>query len=450
VRGKGEGSIYKDSRGLWTATVELPSSNGKRRRKVIRSKVKSNVLRELTALKHELAQRGDLPTAGQSLASWLEYWERAIAARKLRPKTQANYRMMIRRHIIPAIGSVTLAKLTAAHVRRLHEEMEAKGLSSSTVLYAHRVLASALRSAEREGRMSRNVTQLVDAPRKSVPKLRALTADEGIEVLLNVAQARLGSRWSAALLTGARQGELLGLELDRVTEAEIDLSWQLQRLTWSHGCMTPCGHARAAECPEKRMIAPADHELRHIEGGLWWSRPKSDAGWRVIPLVEPLRSILLHRVEVAQSEPNPHGLVWTSDPKKDKHGRVMPISGAPIDPRFDSEAWHAVLKDALVPDVREHDIRHTTIDLLYAAGVPEVVIIDIVGHVSKEMSRKYRSRGTMLQLGDALSRVAALLTAEEMDVRIDAKELHRHPEFEAHFGNVIRPGEQRSDLILIN
>jgi hypothetical protein len=44
-----------------------------------------------------------------------------------------------------------------------------------------------------------------------------------------------GSRIAAALFTGARQGELIGLELDRVTD-ELDLSWQLKRFSWSHHC----------------------------------------------------------------------------------------------------------------------------------------------------------------------------------------------------------------------
>jgi hypothetical protein len=35
-RGKGEGAIYQDTKGLWTAVVELPMTDGKRRRKVIR------------------------------------------------------------------------------------------------------------------------------------------------------------------------------------------------------------------------------------------------------------------------------------------------------------------------------------------------------------------------------------------------------------------------------
>lgn len=51
ARGKGEGSLHKNSNGLWEVKIELPRDrDGKRRRKVVRRKNKSDaiqVLREL-------------------------------------------------------------------------------------------------------------------------------------------------------------------------------------------------------------------------------------------------------------------------------------------------------------------------------------------------------------------------------------------------------------------
>ena len=42
--------------------------------------------------------------------------------------------------------------------------------------------------------------------------------------------------------------------------------------------------------------------------------------------------------------------------------------------------------------IRVHDLRHTTVDLLYAAGVDEDDITQIVGHSTRAMSRSYRSK----------------------------------------------------------
>ena len=217
---------------------------------------------------------------------------------------------------MPAIGTVGLRALTPTHVGQVEEFIRGRGLGGASAQQAHRVLSLALRDAARYEHIPRNVATLVSAPKKKPAQLVALTADDGARILETVQHDRLGSRIAAALLTGARQGELLGLELDRVSD-ELDLSWQLKRFSWSHGCTGEsiddprCGAQQGAKCPERYLDAPEDQEFRHLTGGLWLSRPKSAAGWRVVPLVDPLRSIIERRVQVAAEEPNPHGLLWT-------------------------------------------------------------------------------------------------------------------------------------------
>jgi integrase len=43
------------------------------------------------------------------------------------------------------------------------------------------------------------------------------------------------------------------------------------------------------------------------------------------------------------------------------------------------------------PDIKLHSGRHTTVDLLYAAGVPEDLIEQTVGHSTRTMTRAYRT-----------------------------------------------------------
>lgn len=352
---------------------------------------------------------------GQPLESWLRDWFPNIHSKKIAPKTIASYRTSIEQYIVPAIGTVGLRALTPTHVGLVEKFIRDRGLGGASAQQAYRVLSLALRDAVRYEHIPRNVATLVDAPKKKPAQLVALTADDGARILETVQRDRLGSRVAAALLTGARQGELLGLELDRVTD-ELDLSWQLKRFSWSHGCMRHssggprCGGRRGAKCPERHLDAPEDQEFRHLTGGLWLSRPKSAAGWRVVPLVDPLRSIIERRVQVAAEEPNAHGLLWTSDPKRTRQGDTLALDGSPIDPRDDNRAWHEVLKRARVRDARLHDARHAAVDLLYAADVSEAVIGDIVGHSTVTMSRAYRSRGDRGAQRAALEAMARLVT----------------------------------------
>lgn len=388
MRGKGEGSVFKDTKtGLWTAIVELPPRDGNRRRKTIRRKLKKDLLDELSDLKSELKKRGDLPTKGQTVEQWFSYWLREIAAKEVRPKTLDGYRASVG-HIIAAIGNVKLEALSAAHMRRVHDHItQTKELSSTTALLAHRVMATSFKIAMREGRIARNPTELVDAPRKAVVPQEALDIEEATAVLAHVAKdPEMGARWATALLTGPRRGEAIGLEVDRA-RGELDLSWQLQRLK-----LTDNG----------RPDVPADFEYRHLTGGLYLTRPKSNAGWRIIPLVDPLKSIIERHID--NMPPNEWGLLFT-------------YKGRPIDPDQDSARWKVVLSDAGIDrNVVLHGLRHTAVDLLLAAGVPEDIVMEIVGHSSRAMMRAYKTRGAAnrARLVTALEQFSAQFTPQDM------------------------------------
>ena len=377
------------------------------------------------ALAAALADVDDPSPSGEAdtvLESWIRFWFAHIHSKKIAPKTIASYRTSIEQYIVPTIGKTRLDKLTPQHVRKVEQHIRDKGLGGASAQQAHRVLSLALRDAMRDGRVTRNVATLVDQPKKKAPTMTVLDAAGGIRLLETVQHDRLGSRIAAALLTGARQGELLGLELDRVTD-ELDLSWQLKRFSWSHGCNPSkpwepvCGAKQGSKCPERHLNAPEDQEFRHLTGGLWLSRPKSAAGWRVVPLVDPLRSIIERRVQVAAEEPNPHGLIWTAE----RDGRTGELLGVPVDPTArrgrrdggdsDNRAWHAALSRAGLSDAKLHSARHTTVDLLYTANVDEATIAEIVGHSTYLMSRKYRSRGNRDMLRDALRRAYRPLIA---------------------------------------
>jgi hypothetical protein len=193
----------------------------------------------------------------------LRYWLAEIAGREVKPRTAANYDSTVRNHLVPLVGHIPLVDLTAADVRGVVSAVLDQGRSSTTALHTYRVLAIALAAAHREGYTYRDAAKQVRPPRKARPNLAVLAAAHA-RIIIDASHGdRLGSRWAAALLTGARQGELLGLELDRVGDS-LDLSWQLQRLTWAHGCGDRCGWARGTDCPDRRMVAPPGFESRHL------------------------------------------------------------------------------------------------------------------------------------------------------------------------------------------
>jgi len=299
-------------------------------------------------------------------------------------------------------GSIRLADLMADDVRRMHRDVTAS-VSLVTANKAHRVLRAALSDALTDGLISRNVAARLRTPTPRSTRT-PLTAGQAAAILAATTNDRLGSRWAAALLSGARQGELLGLAWDRVDlgSATIDLSWQLQALTYRHACGTapgysPCGAARAGSCPERELDVPPGFEHRRLHGRLCLTRPKSAASVRIIPIPRRLVDQLAQHREATVSEPNLHGLVWSTP------------AGQPIPSGTDLAAWHAALARAGLPPVPLHAARHTTATLLMDLGIDVTVIQAILGHAAPLTTRGYQHADVTMSRA-ALARLAEHLT----------------------------------------
>lgn len=385
TRGKGEGSVYKRaSDGLWCVRIELPPGpGGKRRQKVVCRKEKKVAIAEMTKLRKELDRLGDLPTSSLTLEKWLRRWIDEIAPKEIRPKSYASYKSTVDGWLIPLLGKRKIDSLSADHVREMFKEILStpkshalRGktdlppgtvmLGPDTAIKAHAVLSSALKTAMREGKATRNVCEMVDPPRKPKVVQGSLTALQARELLNFLTTREDCALWSAYILTGARRGELLGLEVDRVSDV-LDLSWQLLRIT-------------------DISTAPADYEYRHLQGTIYLTRPKSRSGSRHVPLVEPLKSILALHMQGKTS-----GLVFTRP------------DGSPWDPDTATKTWAKVLKEAGMPDnVVLHGARHTAVEMMSAAGVGWDDIKDLVGHSTVQMSLDYRSKPDQARLTAAM------------------------------------------------
>jgi integrase len=76
------------------------------------------------------------------------------------------YEEAIRLHLIPVLGKYQLQKLSAQHVQAFYARKLKEGLFPSTVIYYHSILHNALETVVKWGLVSRNVCDLVTAPRR--------------------------------------------------------------------------------------------------------------------------------------------------------------------------------------------------------------------------------------------------------------------------------------------
>jgi len=131
-------------------------------------------------------------------------------------------------------------------------------------------------------------------------------------------------------------------------------------------------------------------------------KSKTAAGVRLVPLTPEAYDALLKLRRRAQMfgpvDPS-HYVLAAFRPKfeleHDEAGKLTPkgMSLAQFDPTRPvgswRTAWRTLTKKAQLAGFRFHDLRHTAISALGEAGVPDRVIMDIAGHVSMRMLRRY-------------------------------------------------------------
>jgi integrase len=404
-RDYGSGAVYRRTDGYWIAALELGWDSGRRRRRTFSGKTKADVVAKLRKAQRDLdagASFGtDIPTTGE----WLRRWLDDIAALRVAPRTLASHRSYVDRHLIPHIGRHRLDKLTPAHIVALHQTLrnqpKARGqgtLEESTVLRAHAVLSRALRDAMRMGYITRNPAQMVDRPSAGHYQPEFLDVAQAATLLRAVIDDPHGSRWAFGLLTGQRQGECLGLRWSHVDldNGLADIAWSLTRVPYEHGCDPPCGRRHGGDCPYRRLAVRPSREHVVLDGALCLTRPKGGQR-KVVPLTGALTAWLGRHRE--QHPPGKHDLVWSRN------------GGRPVDLREDYEEWRQLLARLDLPAVTVHSARHTCVSLLLSLGVPENVIMQMVGHSTVAAARRYQ-HVDQATAHDAAARLGRLLELE--------------------------------------
>ena len=348
-RGNGDGDVFprKNKAGQTTSyRGAYVGPDGKRRYVSGKNKEEArNALREARAN----AATGLVFDAGKlTLGDYLDRWLGDSVKDTVRQRTYERYESIVRVHIKPSIGRVTLKALTPAHARALYRQKLDAGLSPRTVNYVHVTLHKALSQAMSDGLVPRNAAQ-VKAPRPAKPEIRPLSPEQARKLIQTAYST--GNRYAAlyvlALHTGLREGEMLGLRWD-----DLDLE-----------STTPKLQVRRT--------------LSETRTGHKFELPKSGKG-RSIKLsrkaVEALRS---HRARQA-GEKLRLGSLWQED------GLVFPTttgtttSGTNLLGRY----FRPVLKAADLPAIRLHDLRHTCATILLMAGKHPKYVQEYLGHAS--------------------------------------------------------------------
>jgi len=224
---------------------------------------------------------------GDALDDWL-----AVGVDGLSARTVALYRDTIAKALREELDTVRLTELTAGDVQRALAALAARS-SSRTVQIAHNVLVRAIRQAERDDLVARNVAALVKPPKGQGAgrPSKSLTLEQAVALMAAARGTRLEAYITLSLLTGVRTEEVRALRWDHVMawvggqwepvgEAGFDHE-QLSVFVWradraGRDTKTPKSR-RTLALPRRCVEALREHRVRQAEdrlaaGPLWQDR----------------------------------------------------------------------------------------------------------------------------------------------------------------------------------
>ncbi|MCP4960300.1 MAG: site-specific integrase [Actinomycetia bacterium] len=284
-------------------------------------------------------------TFGAYLTSqWLPAKELHLAT-----STYRGYERNVRRHILPALGRISIRRLRYQQIESLYDSLlhpdTGRGLAPKTVYELHLIIRGSLTDAHRRGLVTRNVALMARAPKqRSIQQTEgvALTEEELRQLLRTAAGHRFFPIYWLTAMTGMRRNEVLGLQWPDIDIAKKRLHLNRGLVAVGYEIHQTRGKTKTA----RRTIALDDTTIAVLEG------------WRAYQTAE---------FDAVGLDNEGQWLFTNGD-------------GKPVHPHAVYEAFRRIVRNAGVPTMRFHDLRHTHGSLLIKEGVPVKVVSERLGH----------------------------------------------------------------------
>lgn len=325
--------VERRGQGRWRARYRGP--DGRERSRTFTRKVDAERFLATVEVDKARGQWIDPALGKIKFHEWADRWMATTV--HLKPKTQYDYRSLLRRHVIPRFGDLELIRIDRLAVRTWIADLEASGLSASRIRQARQVLSSALAAAAESGFIAANPALGVKVPRAR-PKEKLFLTAEQVELLADAIDEHYAALVYLLAYGGLRWGEAIAIRRRR-----LDLRRSRVEVAESLADVAGVLHFGSTKTYEHRsVILPSfvrDQIAQHL------SRHGTD----------DLQALVFH---------SPAG---------------TPLRHS----NFRRRVWLPAVRSADVPEgLRIHDLRHTCAALLIAEGAHPKAIQEHLGHSS--------------------------------------------------------------------
>ena len=331
-RRRGDGSVTKRKDGRFEAAAYVHTQTGiKRVRRYAATRPEAEAL--LVELRNNNNSGLLTNSREQKLGDYLDYWLTVVKS-TLRPTTYIGYEVIVRIYLKPGLGNKCLARLRVADVQsHINSQLKA-GVSNRTIQKQRLILSSALKRAEHEEIISRNVARLVDIPQYRPKEIVPWSLNQLSIFLDHASSDTLYPVFVLLSIYGLRASEALGLSWHNV---DFD-----------------------------NRVIQVRQQLQYYDQAFHYTDLKTQAGRRDLPLLDIVHNVL-QNIPRTNSGALPE-LVFKT------------INGNPIDRRNLLRSFKRISKSAGLPNIAMHHLRHTAATILKDIGTPARDTQLILGH----------------------------------------------------------------------
>ena len=275
--------------------------------------------------------------ANVTVAEWLEEWRASHSLHK-RPTTLVRDESAIRRHLVPRLGDIQLAKLRQTDVQAFVADLR-REVGPGTTRSIYGVLRTALNAAVNAELLARSPARGIKLPQTPKTDVVTLRPQE-----LHRLAAALPDRWQPMVYVaacGLRFSEVAGLRVGRVDVAHLRL----------------------------QVIETAP------QVGGDGAEPKTAAGRRTVPVPGLIAEVLDAHLSRYGLAGEPDALVFSSP----RGGRLHAAN-------WHKRAWLPARRAAGYPTLRFHDLRHSAVPLWIAMGANLLQVSRWLGHSTVQIT----------------------------------------------------------------